>query len=218
LDTRTDGQPILLSYILVTDLIQDVFLLDRILYSIPHLLRPYRQIWHLAFSECTWYHFTGNVRIVILRCWDRRWRHFHLLLANNKVLYWRLGRLCIWLVDPMFPRWRAHPSLGYQVAYVHRYVTHILVLDSSILCTVACSVIGFVLCTIPKIHYQVLLVATAIVGASVVMLGADCFSTAGLKEVFSLTSILSVHVLIFSYAVLCLEYWIPEPISQVHRA
>ncbi|KAH9064112.1 hypothetical protein EDB87DRAFT_1373867 [Lactarius vividus] len=49
---------------------------------------------------------------------------------------------------------------------------------------IACSVIGFVLCTIPKIHYQVLLVATAIVGASVVMLGADCFSTAGLKEFY----------------------------------
>ncbi|KAI9445092.1 hypothetical protein H4582DRAFT_2108841 [Lactarius indigo] len=49
---------------------------------------------------------------------------------------------------------------------------------------IACSVIGFVLCTIPRIHYQVLLVATAIVGASVVMLGADCFSTAGLKEFY----------------------------------
>jgi hypothetical protein len=47
----------------------------------------------------------------------------------------------------------------------------------------ACAVIGFVLCTIPKIHYQVLLVATAIVGASAVILGVDCFSTAGLKEV-----------------------------------
>jgi hypothetical protein len=49
---------------------------------------------------------------------------------------------------------------------------------------IACSVIGFVLCTIPKLHHQVLLVATAIVGASVVMLGADCFSTAGLKEFY----------------------------------
>jgi hypothetical protein len=50
----------------------------------------------------------------------------------------------------------------------------------------ACAVIGFVLCTIPKIHNQVLLVATAIVGASAVILGVDCFSTAGLKEVDSL--------------------------------
>lgn len=49
---------------------------------------------------------------------------------------------------------------------------------------IACSVIGFVLCTIPKIHYQVLLVATALVGANVVMLGVDCFSTAGLKEFY----------------------------------
>ncbi|KAI9512844.1 hypothetical protein F5148DRAFT_650634 [Russula earlei] len=46
------------------------------------------------------------------------------------------------------------------------------------------SVIGFVLCTIPKIHYQVLLVATAIVGASAIILGVDCFSTAGLKEFY----------------------------------
>ncbi|KAI0307912.1 hypothetical protein B0F90DRAFT_1678336 [Multifurca ochricompacta] len=47
-----------------------------------------------------------------------------------------------------------------------------------------CSVIGFVLCTIPKIHYQILLIATAFVGASAVVLGADCFSTAGLKEFY----------------------------------
>ena len=47
----------------------------------------------------------------------------------------------------------------------------------------ACAVIGFVLCTIPKIHYQVLLVATAIVGSTAVILGVDCFTTAGLKEV-----------------------------------
>ncbi|KAI0257446.1 hypothetical protein BJV78DRAFT_1272441 [Lactifluus subvellereus] len=46
------------------------------------------------------------------------------------------------------------------------------------------SVIGFVLCTIPKIHYQVLLVATSFVGASAVILGADCFSSAGLKEFY----------------------------------
>ena len=83
----------------------------------------------------------------------------------------------------------------------------------------ACSVIGFVLCTIPKLHHQVLLVATAIVGASVVILGADCFSTAGLKEVFffSHTSIPGVHVLMLSCAVLCLEHRIQKLISQVHR-
>ena len=45
--------------------------------------------------------------------------------------------------------------------------------------------------TIPKIHYQVLLVVNAIVGGSVVMLGADCFSTAGLKEVCSLLPFLT---------------------------
>lgn len=48
---------------------------------------------------------------------------------------------------------------------------------------VACSVIGFVLCTIPKLHWHVLLVSTAFVGSSAFMLGVDCFTTAGLKEV-----------------------------------
>ncbi len=52
----------------------------------------------------------------------------------------------------------------------------------------SCAVIGFVLCTIPKIHYQVLLVATAIVGSTAVILGVDCFTTAGLKEVRLVTS------------------------------
>ncbi|KAI0274746.1 hypothetical protein BC834DRAFT_839815 [Gloeopeniophorella convolvens] len=49
---------------------------------------------------------------------------------------------------------------------------------------IGCAVVGFVLCTIPKIHYHVLLVATAFVGATSIMLGADCFSTAGLKEFY----------------------------------
>ena len=42
---------------------------------------------------------------------------------------------------------------------------------------------GFILCTIPKIHYHILLVSTAFVGASAFMLGVECFTTAGLKEV-----------------------------------
>ncbi|KAK7064314.1 DUF4203 domain-containing protein [Favolaschia claudopus] len=46
------------------------------------------------------------------------------------------------------------------------------------------AVIGFVLCTIPKIHYHVLLISTAIVGSSAFMLGIDCFTTAGLKEFY----------------------------------
>ncbi|KIK70876.1 hypothetical protein GYMLUDRAFT_149098 [Collybiopsis luxurians FD-317 M1] len=46
------------------------------------------------------------------------------------------------------------------------------------------AVVGFVLCTIPKIHYHVLLISTAIVGASAFMLGVDCFTTAGLKEFY----------------------------------
>ncbi|QRV90711.1 hypothetical protein RhiJN_18729 [Ceratobasidium sp. AG-Ba] len=49
---------------------------------------------------------------------------------------------------------------------------------------VGCAVVGFVLCTIPKLHYNILLISTAIVGASATILGVDCFTTAGLKEFY----------------------------------
>ncbi|KXN81136.1 hypothetical protein AN958_06090 [Leucoagaricus sp. SymC.cos] len=45
-------------------------------------------------------------------------------------------------------------------------------------------VLGFTFCTIPKIHYHVLLISTAIVGSSAFILGVDCFTTAGLKEFY----------------------------------
>lgn len=44
-----------------------------------------------------------------------------------------------------------------------------------------CAVIGFVLCTLPRLHYQIILISTAMVGASAFMLGVDCYTTAGLK-------------------------------------
>ncbi|PBK77442.1 hypothetical protein ARMSODRAFT_949365 [Armillaria solidipes] len=49
---------------------------------------------------------------------------------------------------------------------------------------IGCAVIGFVLSTIPKIHYHILLISTAFVGASALMLGVDCYTTAGLKEFY----------------------------------
>ncbi|KAI0830608.1 hypothetical protein BC628DRAFT_1500454 [Trametes gibbosa] len=49
---------------------------------------------------------------------------------------------------------------------------------------IAISVVGFVLCTLPKLHYYVLLTSTAFVGATAFMLGVDCFTTAGLKEFY----------------------------------
>ncbi|KAJ6519711.1 hypothetical protein C8R45DRAFT_1048516 [Mycena sanguinolenta] len=49
---------------------------------------------------------------------------------------------------------------------------------------IGAGVVGFVLCTIPKIHYHILLISTAIVGSSAFMLGVDCFTTAGLKEFY----------------------------------
>ncbi|KAF9270137.1 hypothetical protein L218DRAFT_888504 [Marasmius fiardii PR-910] len=49
---------------------------------------------------------------------------------------------------------------------------------------IGCAVVGFTLCTIPKIHYHVLLCSTAIVGASAMMLGIDCFTAANLKEFY----------------------------------
>ena len=47
----------------------------------------------------------------------------------------------------------------------------------------ACAVVGFLLCAIPKIHYQIILVSTAFVGATAFMLGVDCYTTTNLKEV-----------------------------------
>ena len=44
-------------------------------------------------------------------------------------------------------------------------------------------VVGFCLCTVPRLHYPVLLASTAVVGATAFVLGIDCFTTAGLKEV-----------------------------------
>lgn len=49
---------------------------------------------------------------------------------------------------------------------------------------ISLGVVGFVLCTIPKIHWHILLLATAFVGSSVFMLGVDCYTTAGLKEFY----------------------------------
>ncbi|KZT75133.1 hypothetical protein DAEQUDRAFT_659681 [Daedalea quercina L-15889] len=45
-------------------------------------------------------------------------------------------------------------------------------------------VVGFVLCTLPKIHYHVLLLSTSFVGATAVILGIDCFTTGDLKEFY----------------------------------
>ncbi|KIM75371.1 hypothetical protein PILCRDRAFT_79053, partial [Piloderma croceum F 1598] len=49
---------------------------------------------------------------------------------------------------------------------------------------IVCAMVGFVLCTIPKLHWHVVLVSTAFVGATAFMLGVDCFTTAGLKEFY----------------------------------
>ncbi|OBZ78794.1 hypothetical protein A0H81_00852 [Grifola frondosa] len=49
---------------------------------------------------------------------------------------------------------------------------------------IVAALLGFVLCTIPKLHYYVLLISTAFVGASAIMLGVDCYTTAGLKEFY----------------------------------
>ncbi|KAH7910862.1 hypothetical protein BJ138DRAFT_1151899 [Hygrophoropsis aurantiaca] len=49
---------------------------------------------------------------------------------------------------------------------------------------IACAVVGFVLCTIPKLHWHMVLVATAFVGSSAFILGIDCYTTAGLKEFY----------------------------------
>ncbi len=54
-----------------------------------------------------------------------------------------------------------------------------------------CGVIGFVICTITKLHYHVLLVSTSMVGATAFMLGVDCFTRSGLKEVSAVVELLN---------------------------
>ncbi|KAI0931887.1 hypothetical protein AcW1_000833 [Taiwanofungus camphoratus] len=43
---------------------------------------------------------------------------------------------------------------------------------------------GFIMCTVPKMHYHILLVSTAFVGATAFILGIDCYTTGGLKEFY----------------------------------
>lgn len=49
---------------------------------------------------------------------------------------------------------------------------------------IACATAGFVCCTFPKMHYQVMLVSTAFVGATAFILGVDCYASSGLKEFY----------------------------------
>ncbi|KZV92487.1 hypothetical protein EXIGLDRAFT_768929 [Exidia glandulosa HHB12029] len=49
---------------------------------------------------------------------------------------------------------------------------------------IACATVGFVTCTFPKWHFQVMLVSTAFVGATSFILGVDCYASSGLKEFY----------------------------------
>lgn len=49
---------------------------------------------------------------------------------------------------------------------------------------IICAAIGFILCTLPKLHYHILLLSTAFVGATAVILGIDCYTTGDLKEFY----------------------------------
>ncbi|KAI0331977.1 hypothetical protein GY45DRAFT_1321531 [Cubamyces sp. BRFM 1775] len=74
---------------------------------------------------------------------------------------------------------------------------------------IAVSVVGFVLCTIPKLHYYLLLTSTAFVGATAFMLGVDCFTTAGLKEFYIWN--LGFEMLFTKYQ----EHGIKFPVTQI---
>ncbi|KAI0375299.1 hypothetical protein BV20DRAFT_261994 [Pilatotrama ljubarskyi] len=74
---------------------------------------------------------------------------------------------------------------------------------------IAISVVGFVLCTIPKLHYYVVLMSTAFVGASAFMLGVDCFTTAGLKEFYVWN--IGFEMLFTKYQ----EHGIKFPVTQI---
>ena len=70
-------------------------------------------------------------------------------------------------------------SLVSSQSRTHLTITH----RPPLVLTTGVGVVGFCICTIPKIHYHVMLVSTGFVGATAVMLGIDCFTSAGLKEV-----------------------------------
>lgn len=66
-----------------------------------------------------------------------------------------------------------------------------------------------------QIHYHILLISTAFVGSSAFILGVDCFTTAGLKEVrdYFVDGVLSQ----IRATVLHLESWLSVSIPQVHK-
>lgn len=106
----------------------------------------------------------------------------HLLLEGHQILHWGLGRFRLRFVDTMFQKWWPHSIRWTTLDIVYWYN-----LDASCIrdltAILACGVVAFVLCTIPKLHWHMLLLATAFVGSSAFILGVDCYTTAGLKEV-----------------------------------
>lgn len=83
------------------------------------------------------------------------------------------------LIRPIGFRW----ILYIGKSRLNEYGIKLLMTATQYLLISGLGVAGFCLCTLPKLHYHVLLASTAAVGASAFVLGIDCFTTAGLKEV-----------------------------------
>ena len=66
-----------------------------------------------------------------------------------------------------------------------------------------------------QIHYHILLISTAFVGASSFILGVDCFTTAGLKEVSHAINI--ECGLLMPSSVLYMESRLQWPVPQIHQ-
>lgn len=82
----------------------------------------------------------------------------------------------------MLQKWRSYYIRGITLDIVYWYDLDTFRIPG-LTPSPACGVVAFVLCTIPKLHWHMLLLATAFVGSSAFMLGVDCYTTAGLKEV-----------------------------------
>lgn len=164
---------------------QDLLLLDWFLHSLPRMPCAHPQVWCAGPSASAEQDAQRSFRLVVCCC-RRRWRGYHyFLLEVVKVPYRRMGRFRTRLVRPMLPEWRPDPRGRFPMDHVYRLVQpesppfrHL-----SLTLIAGASVLGFCICTIPKIHYHVMLVSTAFVGATAVMLGVDCYTAAGLKEV-----------------------------------
>ncbi|KAJ7706293.1 hypothetical protein B0H17DRAFT_621801 [Mycena rosella] len=145
----------------------DLVLFNRVLYALARLFRAHSQVWYFNCSEPPSNVLRGLFVLASAVA--------GIAGGGISIFFWKASRyfiggwggfaLALWI--------QCFHNGGIITPVGFRWIFYI-----------GCGVVGFVLCTIPKIHYHILLISTAIVGSSAFMLGVDCFTTAGLKEFY----------------------------------